>query len=298
VGTSPGGGFDAYARLVAPYLAEELGADVTVENLTGAGGLRQLNTLWVAEPDGTTIGIMNGAGVVGTVLGEAEGIEFELEEFSYLGRVAGEPRVLAVNAGLPYESAEDIIGLEEPFRFSATGPGGGTYNDGVLTCEVFAMPACDVLTGFAGSEEARLAVTAGEADGIVTTADSVLGEIDAGDHRALAVLAGERIEELPDTPTYTELELEGEQLQIAESMTNIVEAGRAFAAPPNMPEDILAELRQAFENVMTSEEFLEDAEAQGRPISYMDGEEMRQVIVAALDAPEPVREILREAEVD
>jgi tripartite-type tricarboxylate transporter receptor subunit TctC len=295
VGTSPGGGFDAYARLVAPFLADELGADSTVQNLTGAGGLLALNTVWASEPDGTTVAMMNGSGAVGSVLGGADGIEFELDEFSYLGRIAGEPRVLAVNAEEPYESAEELIDLVEEFRFSATGPGGSTFNDAALAIELFDLQGGDIVAGFDGSEEAILAVTAGEVDAIVSTADTIIPHVEEGDHRALAVLATERLDELPDVPTLLELPFDEEQMAIAESMVTIAETGRIFAAPPGMPDDVLAEMRQALENVVASEEFEEEAAAQDRPISFLSGDETVDLIREALEAPESVRDILAEA---
>lgn len=295
VGTSPGGGFDSYARLVAPFLAEELKADVTVTNLEGAGGLIQLNTLWSAEPDGTTIGIVNGSGVVGSVLGGASGIEFALDEFSWLGRIAGEARVLTVNAGSEFESAAQMVGSDRPFRFSATGPGGGTYNDAVLTCAAFEMTDCEVVTGFGGSSEARLAVTAGEVTGVMTTADSVLGDIANGDHRALGLLSTVELPDFPGVPVYAEIEgLSEDGVRIANAMVAIIEAGRSFAAPPNMPEPIIAELRRAFEAVVTSPEFLAEAAVQERPIGYLPPDEYLSIVQTALGAPQIVKDILAE----
>ena len=51
VGFGPGGGYDAYARMLAPYLSKTLGATVIVENRPGAGGLLALNGLYIAPPD-------------------------------------------------------------------------------------------------------------------------------------------------------------------------------------------------------------------------------------------------------
>src|SRR6202050_5750766 len=59
VGSPPGGGYDIYARLVAPALTERIGADVLVENKSGNGGLAALATLQVRPADGLTI--MNGS---------------------------------------------------------------------------------------------------------------------------------------------------------------------------------------------------------------------------------------------
>ncbi|MBI2348814.1 MAG: hypothetical protein HYV05_09200, partial [Deltaproteobacteria bacterium] len=52
-----GGGFDIYARLVAPFFRKHIpGANIIVQNVTGAGGLRGRNQVYTARPDGLTIG--------------------------------------------------------------------------------------------------------------------------------------------------------------------------------------------------------------------------------------------------
>ena len=52
VGFGPGGGYDAYARMLAPYLTKRLGATVVVENQPGSGSLVSLNQLYSAPPNG------------------------------------------------------------------------------------------------------------------------------------------------------------------------------------------------------------------------------------------------------
>src|ERR1700724_2913171 len=55
VGSPPGGGYDIYARLVAPALAAKLGATVLVENKDGNGGLAALATLLTGPGGGVTL---------------------------------------------------------------------------------------------------------------------------------------------------------------------------------------------------------------------------------------------------
>src|SRR6266545_7841657 len=59
VGFGPGGGYDSYARMLAPYLSKNLGATVIVENRPGAGGLVALSGVYMAPPDGLTMMIVN-----------------------------------------------------------------------------------------------------------------------------------------------------------------------------------------------------------------------------------------------
>ena len=54
VGYGPGGGYDVYARMIAPYLGKSLGTSVVVENQPGAGGITALNRIMTAAPDGVS----------------------------------------------------------------------------------------------------------------------------------------------------------------------------------------------------------------------------------------------------
>lgn len=293
----PGGGYDSYSRLVAPYLADELGAaSVTVENMPGAGGLIGVTNIFTAEPDGTTFGIANGPGMTGSVLAEDEGVNFDLEEFTFLGRLAAEPRFMTVGAHTPWESMEELLEDDDlDFTFGASGTGGSTYTDAVLIMESLGFDA-DFVTGYDGTEDISLAVAAEEIDGLVATVSSTLPDVEAGDQRGMVVVAEERDDDLPDIPTVMELEPEGEGLEVAETHLAMSDLGRLMLAPAGMPDDIAQELRDALQSVLEDEEFLADAEEQGRPINFAAGEELDDMITTALNAPDLVRELLQEGD--
>lgn len=111
---SPGGGYDQYARQLAPALGEELDAEIIVINKPGAGGLLATNQLLAAEPDGTTIAIFNMTGHIGSALGEAEGVQYEPQDFSYIGRVSSEPDVVTVQAAGPHQTFDDLLAPRAP----------------------------------------------------------------------------------------------------------------------------------------------------------------------------------------
>lgn len=84
VGSSPGGGFDTYARLVARHMGEHIPGqpNVIVENMPGAGHLIAMNHVYnVAPKDGTVIGNVEGALSMRQLLG-AEGVEFDFAELT------------------------------------------------------------------------------------------------------------------------------------------------------------------------------------------------------------------------
>ena len=91
VGYGPGGGYDAYARMLAPYLSKNLGATVIVENRPGAGGLVALNGISVAPPDGLTMMIVNGTGAAFAQLTDQQGARFDLAKLGYLATLTAPP---------------------------------------------------------------------------------------------------------------------------------------------------------------------------------------------------------------
>ncbi|HEY0420955.1 MAG TPA: tripartite tricarboxylate transporter substrate-binding protein, partial [Acetobacteraceae bacterium] len=111
VGYGPGGGYDAYARMIAPHLSTALGASVVVENQPGAGGLVALNRIYTAAPDGLTIMIVNGTGAALSQLTEQAGVRFDLGQLGYLGTVSASPWMWLVGPGSPIKTPQDAMKL-------------------------------------------------------------------------------------------------------------------------------------------------------------------------------------------
>ena len=78
VGVGVGGGFDAYARMIAPYLARQLDASVVVENQLGAGGLVALNRISTAQADGLQLMIVNGTPAALGQLLDQQNVRYDL----------------------------------------------------------------------------------------------------------------------------------------------------------------------------------------------------------------------------
>lgn len=68
----PGGGYDEYTRLLAPYLAKYTGAKIEIINMPGAGGMKGANEIYNSPNDGKTVGIINGSAMVTNELAERE----------------------------------------------------------------------------------------------------------------------------------------------------------------------------------------------------------------------------------
>ncbi|MPZ89205.1 MAG: hypothetical protein GEU81_14290, partial [Nitriliruptorales bacterium] len=197
----PGGGYDQYVRVIAPFLADCLGgADVVAINEPGAGGLLATNQTGIAPPDGSRIQIFNTIGAIGAQMAEAEGANFDLAEFTWLARITDEPSAISVATDSEFEDFQDLIDADRPVRFVATGPGSNEYIFATVLGEVYGFDV-EMITGFAGSGEAQASVIQGNADAQVLSIGSSLGPIQAGDMRPIALVGSETHQQLPDTPT-------------------------------------------------------------------------------------------------
>ncbi len=291
----PGGGFDVYARAIAPYLGDCLGAEVVVKNEPGAGGLLATNATAVADPEERRLMIMNTAGFAAAQIAGAEGVQFDLSEFSHVGRIAGAPTALVVASDSDIASFDDILASDDPVRFVATGPGSEGYIAATGLAEAYGFPI-EVITGFPGSGEARTAVVAGDADVMALTFDSLLGAIAAGEVRPVVLVDEEANELLRDTPPITDFAAPDDRAEgLVDSLVELGESGRSIAAPPGLPEERLSELRDAFTCAMENEELLAEFESQKRPVDVVEGEEYAQQVQELLDASPEFEATLKES---
>lgn len=290
---SPGGGYDAYARMVAPHLAKELGAKVVIENQDGAGGLLAINNLMAAKPDGTRLAIMNGVGVAGGALADAEGVRFDLEDLSMIGRVAEQKPVFVVGGGTDYKTVEDVQ-AGKGFRFASTGPGAADFVNAQMLMQILGIDG-RVVTGFEGSDESELAVVRGDVDGQTGDLDSRIDAIEAGDQRPMLVIDAKRAKELPDVPALPELDLNQQEQALAESLIDLSAFGRPIVGPPGLPKDRLNCLRQALQRAVESPKLLAEADKQQRPLTWLSGAELDERVKRLADAPEDFKRGLKDA---
>jgi tripartite-type tricarboxylate transporter receptor subunit TctC len=293
VSYGPGGGYDAIARMMAPYLEKELGATFVVENQDGAGGLLAANRVYTADPDGLTIGFFSGQGLIGSVLGGSAGANFDPEKFTYVGRIARDPRVLTVGAQSGFTTIDDLRS-GRPVRFASSGPGGSENIDATVLFPVLGING-ELIAGYKGSAETELAVTSGDTAATSGTLGTRIAPIESGDHLPVLVIGGERAKELPDTPALLELDLPADKRALAEAHTQLQEVGRAVLAPPDVPADCATELENAFATAASNPELLKKFEEADQQIDFLPGAELKQVVQSVLNAPAEYKKLLEGA---
>ena len=291
---SPGGGYDVIARGMAPFLEEELGATIVVENQAGAGGLTAANELFNAEPDGLTFLLANTQGLLGAALAEAQGAAYDPAEFTYVARLAEDARVLLASPDSGIESVEDLVGYGK-FQYATAGVGAADNIDANVVPTLLGIEGdTEIVTGFEGSSETELAVTSGEVEIGSGTLGTRINGIENGDQVAVLLLGREPDESLPDVPALLEQDLENPDL--AEAYISLQETGRSIFAPPGMDEACLTELQGAVEATLENPEFEESiADSVDVPFEYTSGDELREAADRVLDAPDELVDLLKQA---
>ena len=105
---SPGGGYDTYARVLSRVMPKYLPkkAHVIIRNITGAGGMTAIHTLFRSKPDGHTIAILNLQSIA--LYQALEKAELDSTKLSYIGAVARDPSTIQVSVKSPYNTLADL----------------------------------------------------------------------------------------------------------------------------------------------------------------------------------------------
>ena len=167
VGFSAGGGFDTYSRAIARHMARHIPGNPTiiVENMPGAGSLIAANYLYkIAKPDGLTLGHFIGGLFLGQVLGQ-KGIEFDARKFEYVGAAATEHTVCALTKASGITSVEKWMAAGAPVKLGGVAPGSSTPDNAERTLKAALGLPIQVVTGYKGTADIRLAAEGGEVAG-------------------------------------------------------------------------------------------------------------------------------------
>ena len=289
----PGGGYDTYARALAPYIEDCLdGSRIVVQNEPGAGGLVATNKTAVAGADEPRFQIVNTVGLVSAQIAGAEGANFDLNDLNWIGRVSAPPNVIVVGTDSDIETFDDLVNSDDTVRFVAQGPGANDFIAPNIIGDAYGFPF-EIVTGFAGSGEARASVIAGDADAHVLPIDSQLGAIEAGDVRPIVTVDEEPDPLLPDVPTIYDTEPPSDDAKdIVDNLVALGQTGRAIVASPEMGDDRVEALRDAFQCAIEDDELVSSLEEQERPLNPLGGQETADLVSGVLDAPESFQELV------
>jgi tripartite-type tricarboxylate transporter receptor subunit TctC len=271
-GYSSGGGFDLYARVVANHLGRHIPGQprIIVQNMPGAGSMRAANHLYnVAPKDGSVISLTRSP-VIEPLVG-ASGAAFDATKFTWLGSGASDLTVCGLLGNPKVNNMADA--RQTQFTLGGLGPGSDEDMYSKILRKLLGLKI-HLVSGYPGGAELILAVERGELDGRCGWAYSSI-KISKPDWIAekkiklLNVLALERSPELPDVPAIMEFATSERQKQIFKFVLNAQTLGRPFAAPPGIPADRAAALRNAFDATMADPALLAEMKAKKLDVEHI-----------------------------
>jgi tripartite-type tricarboxylate transporter receptor subunit TctC len=299
VGSTTGGGYDAYARHVARHIGRLLpGAPETVVmNMPGGGGLKVTNFLYsVAPKDGTAFGTLQRNMLTAPLLeARTENNAFEPQKFNWLGSLNTETGVIISSTTAPHKTMDDLFKTE-----LIVGSSGPATDFLPLFLNNVIGTKFKIVQGYQSSTEAYLALERGEVQGRVSggwTGDRKTVEPwhAAGKVRYLAVVSLKASAYFPGLPLVTDYAKTDEQKQVMELILSSQLWGRPFTMPPGVPSDRVAAMRKAFVDLTKDAAFVAEAEKLQLDLELVDGPEIDAIMARVYAAPLAVVDIARKA---
>lgn len=275
-----GGSTDVVGRIIAQKMSDELGQQVIVQNVGGAGGSLGAANVARAEPDGYTILMATVAThALNPLILKTKPYDAE-KDFAPISLLVLVPNVLVVNPELPVKTVQELVALlkANPDQYSYASSGNGTPLH--LSGELFKSMAGVSLqhVPYKGSGPALNDVIGNQVPIMFDNLPSSSGHITAGTLRALAVTTAERAPSFPDVPTMAESGVPGYETY----------TWNALFAPAGTPPEIVARLNTAANNAMKDPTVMEHMKEFSATIVGSTPEELATHVKAELAKWTPV----------
>jgi tripartite-type tricarboxylate transporter receptor subunit TctC len=303
VGTTSGGGYDVYARVMARYWGRYLKGHPTfvVKNMPGAGGLTMANYIYnQASHDGSEIATMQ-SGVIfeklyQTLSPGGTNALFEAEKFGWIGSA-----LRSVYVTITWHDSA-VKNLEDAKRKEAVLGASTTSSDNFLLAVLgnkLLGTKFRIVHGYQGSTATDLAIERGEINGAAgkdwtTLTTSHPDWLKEKKVNIILQMGMQKHPSISDVPTALELAANDEDRTIMELIFAKFNLSRPFFGPPNMGGKDLQDFRTSFAELMKDKDFLQEAEKTGMEINPVYGEEAEKLVVRLLQTPEAQAQRMRE----
>jgi tripartite-type tricarboxylate transporter receptor subunit TctC len=281
----PGGTYDLYSRVLIMHLPKHIAGNpsIVIQYMPGAGGMTgTVNLYEKAARDGTQLAMLPRDIAVNQML-HPEAARYDAKRFNWIGRIASYTGVMFVMSRTGVKTADDLR------RSQVVAGSWGNTTDSFATpmlLNALAGTRFKIVTGYRGAADVDLAIERGEADARVAswTALKTTRSAWLNDGRIVVPFQTglKRHADLPDLPLISDLATSDAGRRILEFMNSDASVGWNAVAPPEVPPDSVAVLREAFDATMRDPEFLADAHKQGLEIVPGRGGEVQQVVERTL----------------
>ncbi len=271
VGFSAGGTSDMGTRLLFEAAKKELGVNVIVENVTGAGGWNAWQQLKDSEPDGYTLALVTDPTIYGGYLDPSTRRTDNLDNFTFICNQVMDDTAIAININeTRFTDLDSLIAYAKENDVIATTTGTASQvhlmmlrmNDELGT-RFIPMPT-------KGTAEGKTMILGGTVDVFFACVGDIANSHAAGEMKCICVSSEERSEYIPDVPTMVEL---GYPLIHCYS-------ARGIMGPAGMDEAVVAKLDSILANAIASEEHKAEMDKMCLRLQYIPHEAYKEMMYA------------------
>ncbi len=240
---SAGGPTDTVTRLVADAMSKDLGQQIVVENVTGAGGTLGAGRVAKAAPDGYTL-LLHHIGMATSATLYRKLAYKPLEAFEYVGLVTEVPMVIVGRKDLEPKDLKSLIEYvkanKDKVTYAHAGVGAASHLCGMLFMSKIDTPLTTV--PYKGTGPALTDLIGGQVDLLCDQTTNTTNQIKSGEIKAYATTSGQRLAALPDVPTAKE---QGLDIEVA--------IWHGLYAPKGTPKAIVERLAASLQKALQDE---------------------------------------------
>lgn len=271
-----GGGYDTYARIMAPYFAKYLDATVIVQNKPGGGGMIGVNFVANGEKDGSLLVFFQGTSIAASQLIGVKNVRYDLLKMQHIATVAWSPWLLLARNDAPFNSIADMKKLGKSITFGGNGPSSADTSGGRATCMSLRLE-CKHVVGYRGSRAASLALSRGEIDAYYVSDSSAYRYVKAKTAKPIAVISKTKSIFFPKVKgVYDQAKVDERGQWIIGFHNRLEKIGRILSAPEGTPADRVALLRKMAKDILTDPKFIAEAKEKKRDILFSSGKETEE----------------------
>jgi tripartite-type tricarboxylate transporter receptor subunit TctC len=276
VGYSPGGTYDQYTRLLARHIGKYLPGNPAriVENMTGAGGIIAANHLYNrVKPDGLTVAAWASPLILQHIMGN-EAIKFDGRKVGWVGIPGPYDTACHFNSQSGIKTMDDWINAKRPMKIASIGPGTSLSDVPKLLKAALNLPL-EMVEGYKGGAEARIAVESGEVDGLCASWQATKvtwrSQMETGKIHVVLQATFKSHPDLKKVPlaiNYAKTEEAKTLLRVAD---NVHVYQFPFSVAPGTPPDRLRVIQQAFMRTFRDRELMAEADKSQLEVAPIDG---------------------------
>jgi tripartite-type tricarboxylate transporter receptor subunit TctC len=246
----PAGSTDLAGRKIQMIMKDQ-GVNLIIKNVPGGGSIVGITEVKNATPDGYTVGLGSGAFLAAGAIGLAP---LNPSDFSNISLISEDPLVLIIKADAPFNNVKEFTDYMKAnpnkVTFSSAGTNNATHFLGV---ELASMVNAKIQhVPYDGGAQCVTQVMGGHITAAVIKPTEAMAQLKEKQIRILAIASDQRLESLPDVPTFKE---SGFDL-VSSQITFVI-------APKNIDAAVRTRLVELFDKAVQSQEYQEFAEQQG-----------------------------------